>query len=181
LSHVRTIVPCRPNGRTSTACNFHIKASRIRTKGMVVRTVDLMHAISISNDRASGPWRLVSGRLDFECNTCLMNERVRTGIHILQTVAAIFPYLCFGRKSYSWSNTECRPDVLLKHPDGCKLEQLKSFSIQRKVRTGSSRRPDEWCFEQLDVRMVYHVVWTAVRNLIFLTCRLYRIFWKHSE
>jgi hypothetical protein len=31
----------------------------------------------------------------------------------------------FKKKSYSWLNTECRPDVLLKRPDGCKLEQFK--------------------------------------------------------
>jgi hypothetical protein len=55
-----------------------------------------------------------------------MDERVQTGIHIVQTVAAIFPYQCFGKKSYSWSNTECRPDVLLKRPDGCKLEQFEA-------------------------------------------------------
>jgi hypothetical protein len=55
-----------------------------------------------------------------------MDERVRTGIHIVQTIAAIFPYLCFGKKSHSWSNTEHRPDVLLKRPDGCKLEQFEA-------------------------------------------------------
>jgi hypothetical protein len=76
--------------------------------------------------RASGPWRLASGRLDFECDTCLMDKSVRTRIHIVRTVAAIFPYLCFGRKSHSWSNTECRPDVLLKRLDGCKLEQFEA-------------------------------------------------------
>jgi hypothetical protein len=42
-----------------------------------------------------------------------MDERVRTGIHIVWTVAAIFPYLCFGKKSHNLSNTECHPDVLL--------------------------------------------------------------------
>jgi len=72
------------------------------------------------------PWRLTSGRLDFECNTCLMDERVRTWIHVIWTVAAIFPYLCFGRKAHSWSNTEWHPNVLLKHPDGCKLEQFEA-------------------------------------------------------
>jgi hypothetical protein len=116
LSRIRTVVP---DGRTSAASNFHIKASRIRTKEMVVRTVDLMHAISISDARASRPKGLTFGRLDFECDTCLMNEHVRT-------VAAIFPYLCFGRKSHSWSNTECRSDVLLKRIDGCKLEQFEA-------------------------------------------------------
>jgi len=43
-----------------------------------------------------------------------------------ETVATIFPYLCFGKKSHSLSNTECRPDILLKHPDGCKLEQFEA-------------------------------------------------------
>jgi hypothetical protein len=47
LSHVQTVLPCRPDGRTSAARNFHIKASRIQTKGMVVLTVDQMHTISI--------------------------------------------------------------------------------------------------------------------------------------
>jgi hypothetical protein len=55
LSRVRTVVLCRPDGHISTARNFHIKASHVRTKGMVVRTVDQMHAISISVARASRP------------------------------------------------------------------------------------------------------------------------------
>jgi hypothetical protein len=78
------MLPCRPGGRTFAASNFHIEASHFRTKVMVIRTVDQMHAITISDDR-------VSERLDFERDTCLMDERVRTGIHIVQTVAAIFP------------------------------------------------------------------------------------------
>jgi hypothetical protein len=55
-----------------------------------------------------------------------MNERVRTGTHIVRTVAAAFLYLCFGKKSNSWSNTEQRPDVLLRCPDGCNLEQFEA-------------------------------------------------------
>jgi len=51
-----------------------------------------------------------------------VDDRVWTGIHNVRTVAAIFPYLCFGKKSHSWSNTKCRSDVLLKRSDGCKLE-----------------------------------------------------------
>jgi len=36
-------------------------------------------------------------------------------------------HICvFGKKSHNWSNTECRPDVLLKHPEGCKLEQFEA-------------------------------------------------------
>jgi hypothetical protein len=73
LSRVRKVVPCHLDGRTSVASNFHTKASRVRTKGMVVRTVDLMHAISISDARAFGPRGLMSGCLDFEWDTCLMD------------------------------------------------------------------------------------------------------------
>jgi len=53
-----------------------------------------------------------------------MDERFRMGIRIVRTVVAIFPYLCFGKKSHSWSSTEWCPDVLLKRPDRCKLEQF---------------------------------------------------------
>jgi hypothetical protein len=48
-------VPCLPDGRKSAASNFHIKASRVQTKRMVVQKADLMHGISISDARASGP------------------------------------------------------------------------------------------------------------------------------
>jgi len=85
-----------------------------------------MHAISIYEAWAFGPWILSSGWLNFECTTCLMNECIRTGIHIVRTVAYVFPYLCFGKKSHSWSNTEQHPDVLLRRPNGCKLEQFEA-------------------------------------------------------
>jgi hypothetical protein len=49
------VLPCRLEGRTFAASNFHIEASRVRTGRMVVRTADLMHAISISDARASRP------------------------------------------------------------------------------------------------------------------------------
>jgi hypothetical protein len=47
LSSVQKMLPCHPDGRTSAARNFHIKASRVQTIEHVVRTVDLMRAISI--------------------------------------------------------------------------------------------------------------------------------------
>jgi hypothetical protein len=47
LSRVRTVLPCLPDDRTSATHNFHIMALHVRTKGMVTRTVDLMHSISI--------------------------------------------------------------------------------------------------------------------------------------
>jgi len=146
------ILSCRPDDRTLAARNFHIKASRVWTIEHVVRMIDLMHTISIYVAWASGPWRLVSGRLDFECTTCLMDESVRTGIHIVRTVAAIFPYLCFGKKFHSWSNTEWRPDMLLKRPDGCKLEQFEAS--WHRGRSGRKvlivRTDDAWIVECLD-------------------------------
>jgi hypothetical protein len=84
-------MPYRPDDGTSALSNFHTKASRIRTKGMVVRTVDLMHGISKPVARASGPRGLTSRHLDYECDTFLMDERVWKGIYVVRTVAAIFP------------------------------------------------------------------------------------------
>jgi hypothetical protein len=181
LSCVRTVVTCRPDSCTFTASNFHIKASCVRTKGMVVRKVDQMHAISISDARGSGPRGLTSEHLDFECNSCLMNERVWTGFHIVRTVVVNFPYLCFGKKSRSWSNTECHSDVLLKRPDGCKLEQFEAFRqrgrSERKVlvvRTEDAL--DTWASGRYITSSEQ-----LVRNRIFLTSRMCRIFWKYSE
>jgi len=94
--HIRTMLPCRPDGRTFAASNFLIKASRVRTSRIVVRTVDLMHSIFIFE-----PYWLASRGLDLNCDTCLMYEHVRTGIHVIRTVTTIFPYLCFGKKSWS--------------------------------------------------------------------------------
>jgi hypothetical protein len=111
-----------------------------------------MHAISIYEAWASRSWRLTSGRLDFECTTCLMNERVRTGIHIVRTVATVFPYLCFGKKSYSWSNTEWRSNVLLKRPDGYMLEQFEASWHRGRLgwKVLVIRMDDTWIVESLD-------------------------------
>jgi hypothetical protein len=43
------------DGRTFTASNFRTKASRVLTQRMVVRTIDMIHAISISDARMPGP------------------------------------------------------------------------------------------------------------------------------
>jgi hypothetical protein len=55
LSRVRTVLPCHPEGHTLAVRNFHIEAWHVRTIGYVVWTVDLMHATSIYETRASGP------------------------------------------------------------------------------------------------------------------------------
>jgi len=80
-----------------------------------------------------------------------------------------------------WSNTECCPDVLLKRPDGCKLKQFEASRhrgrSERKVlviRTNDAL--DSWVSGRYITSSG-----RLVGNRIFLTCRLYRIFWKHSE
>jgi hypothetical protein len=89
---------CRLDGWISAAHYFHIKAC------------------------ASWPWRLTSGWLNFVCTSCLIKDRIRTGTHIIRMVAYVFQYLCFGTKSFSLWNTNKRPAVLLRRPDGCNLE-----------------------------------------------------------
>jgi hypothetical protein len=79
------------------------------------------------------------------------------GTYIVQTVVAVFTYLCFGKKSFDLSNTERRPTVLLRRPDRCNLETSRhrggrskrkvfvvriddAFTVERPDRI--SRRPD---------------------------------------
>jgi hypothetical protein len=53
---VRTGWLDRPDGRTSTASNFHNRLRASGPSGRSVRTAKLQHAISISDTRASGPY-----------------------------------------------------------------------------------------------------------------------------
>jgi hypothetical protein len=54
-----------------------------------------------------------------------MKESIRTVTHIVRTIVVVFPYLCFGTKSFSMSNTERHLAVLLRSLDRCKLEQFE--------------------------------------------------------
>jgi hypothetical protein len=110
---------CRSYGWTSGTHYFHIKAC------------------------ASEPWRLTSRWLNFICTTCLIKDSFRTGTHIVWTIAAIFPYLCFGKTSFDLSNIERRPDVFAETFRRMQPGAVRSISTQRKVQTESSRRPDE--------------------------------------
>jgi len=60
------------------------------------------------------------------CTSCLIKDSVRTGTYIIWTVVAVFPYLCFGKKSFDLLNTERRPAMLLRRPNGCNLEQFEA-------------------------------------------------------
>jgi len=85
---------CYPSFRT-VALWLHvitiIRLWSVRTLKGDVRMVELVHAISIYEAWSSGPWRLPSGRLNFVCTSCLIENIVRTRSHIVRTVAAVFP------------------------------------------------------------------------------------------
>jgi hypothetical protein len=84
---------------------------------MAIRTVDLQHAISISDEGASGPWQTVVWTIEFELRTCLKETCVRTVYHIVQTVEVIYPYLNFG-KNLKLDRLRGVRDGLLRLPDG---------------------------------------------------------------
>jgi hypothetical protein len=48
-------------------------------------------------------------------------------------VAAVFLYLCLEMKSFYLSNTERHPDVLLRRPNGCNLEQFEASGYKWKL------------------------------------------------
>jgi hypothetical protein len=112
----------------SDACNFHIWSSTTRTMKTVVRTSEI--------------WML---NLPYLWACPDRNPHRPDG-------SAVFPYLCFEKKSHSWSNTEWRPDVLLRRSDGCKLEQFEAS--RHKGRSGWKvlvvRTNDAWTVERLD-------------------------------
>jgi hypothetical protein len=74
-SRVRPVRHWHPDGCMSAASNFHIRLSRVRTKGMNVRTPVLQHTISISAMRASGPWEADIRTVEVESAISLTDER----------------------------------------------------------------------------------------------------------
>jgi hypothetical protein len=57
------------------------------------------------------------GRSNSNCDSCLMEIRVRTGYHIVRTVDWSFLLWNLERIS-DWLSSDVRPDLLLKCPDG---------------------------------------------------------------
>jgi hypothetical protein len=126
----------------------------------------LLHVISIiriersdSVDWCPDGWtssaRLALSRIAFGRNN-----------HVVQMVAAIFPYLCLEWKSFYLLNTERQPDVLLRRPNGCNLEHFEAsryiWESERKVLV--VRTNVTWL---TSVRTEYHVVRTDARDLNF--------------
>jgi len=78
-----------------------------------------------------------------------------------ERVAAIFRYLCFGKKSWSFGQT------LSVIQTGCWIvrtdaswSSLNLLDIEEGP-DGNPRRPDRWCFSLMGIQMVWHVVQTA--------------------
>jgi hypothetical protein len=118
-SRVRTMIGSRPDG-WSRIGNFLLWWTHVRTTAVRRSDGDIWNAILTLRRRASGRDTTSSRRL----------------IDI--------PFLGTWKEIRNWSSTEGRPDVLLKRPDGCKLD--RTFSIQYSVRTEWSRRLDGWCW-----------------------------------
>jgi hypothetical protein len=142
-SRVRTVRHCRLDSCTSAASNFLIKASRVRTKGMTVRTVDLLQAISISTEHSSGPWQTGVRTVGFELRflpygVARLDENPRR-----LDGCSNLPLFELGKKIWS-SITESRPDGLLTRPNGCKLEQKLLDTDE--CPDENPRRPEVWCF-----------------------------------
>jgi hypothetical protein len=100
------------------------------------------------------------------------------------------------RNPKSWSNTESCPDVLLKRPDGCKLEQFETSRHR-----GRSEREvlviwtddalNRWESERYDTSSGRLMLWIYGRSegmtcrsdgwqeIDFLPCKLCKIFWNH--
>jgi hypothetical protein len=99
---VRTMLPYRLDGCTSTAHKYHIK--------------DCVRKVL--------PWRLDG------CNSSprLALSRIAFGwcCLVIWIYATVFPYLWLWRKSDFLSKTDECPDVLLRRPDGCNLELFET-------------------------------------------------------
>jgi hypothetical protein len=81
-----------------------------------------------------------------------MKESIQTRTLIVWTVVAVFPYLCFGKKSFNLSNMERHPAMLLRRPDGYKMEQFESSRHRGRFRWKVLvvQTDDAWTVEHLD-------------------------------
>jgi hypothetical protein len=134
-SRVRTVRHCRSDGRMSATSNFHIEAPCVQTRRMGVWMVNLMHAISISDARASGRESTSSGWLQQSSHICVWKEILKLDwtLRVVQTGC-----LCL---------------------DVCKLEQFEAS--RHRAPDGNPRRLEGWCFSLMCVRTVCHVIRTV--------------------
>jgi hypothetical protein len=105
---------------------YHIRAASERCFPSVRTVALLLHIIFIIRTGVQTvlPWRPDG------CNSFphLALSMITSGrcCPVVQTDAAVFPYLCLRRKSDFLSNIDEHPDELLRHPDGCNLELFET-------------------------------------------------------
>jgi len=161
-ARVRTMIGSRPDG-WSRIGNFLLWWTRVRTTTVRRPDGDIRIVLLALRRRASGRDTTSSGRL------------------------LDLPFLGTCKEIWNWSSTERRPNVLLKRPDGFKLD--RTFSTQWRVRTerhvvrtddawsvwssdGMVRRLDEWNSDRWSSGRDGSIVQTADREL--------KIFWLWS-
>jgi hypothetical protein len=161
-SHARTVIHCRSDDRTSAASNFHIRLRTSEPGGWPSRRLIFYTQFPYLLYTRPDHGRLASGRLNLNCDTCLMDERVRTGIHVIRTVESIFPYLKLERKSEVgwtlrvvwtscwniWTDANWNKSKLLDIEEGPNMMILSSgqmilMTVDRP--DGTSHRPNRWC------------------------------------
>jgi len=169
-------------GWTSAASNFHIRLCASGpwgwTPGRLIFYTQFPYLLSARPDDG----RLASGRLSLNCDSCLIDERVWTGIHVVRTVAAIFPYLNLEinlKLVDHWELSERAAETSGRMQAGTEASRCRGRSGR------DPRHPDEWCFVyraferygtssgswnygQIGVQTGWHVVWTAGREPFFL-------------
>jgi hypothetical protein len=101
---------CCPDGRTSAACNFHIRLRASGPWGMSVQTAELQHAISIYAMRAFEPWGAGIRTVEVESIISILVARAsRPRLTDVRTVIFEMRFL-----PYVWA----RPEGNLRRPDG---------------------------------------------------------------
>jgi len=112
---------------------------------------------STSVKRASGPCWQTSKRLNLNCDSCIKEKRVRTGIHIVRTVAAIFSYMNLERiwslVEY-WEASERVAETSKRMQAGTEASRYSGGS--RRKSTSSERM----MLGLLGIQTVWHVVRT---------------------
>lgn len=145
------------------ACIYHFSWNHISKISIFLctQTADMSYCCVWTNsvDWHPNGWtssaRLALSRIAFRWNN-----------YVVQTVATVFPYLCLKRKSFYLSNTERRPDVLLRRLNECNLEQFEASGHEREFRRKVLvvQMDVAWL---MNVLMEYHVIQTDAKDLNF--------------
>lgn len=152
------MVPCRPDSRTFAASNFHIKASCVRTMGMIVWTM----------------WYFF-----------WMTRTFRPGLPLCREASncsSLHPFGCFSSTSWRHSVYDQLWDFFPKHKYGKTTTTVRTmwYPVQthssiRQVMLSKSRLPDDM-FYGSDARATYIEI-VCIKSIIQTTCSMV---WTHK-